>query len=233
MQLLSPDQITKDTSERLEEQRSITADAAIEETRIMKKLNDAREFAEREMADMEQQAAAKKAQLLSEIEPLRNEVVSLEKRKEEALKPIHDMEERARTAMVEAETRLGEVIKREVAVTAREDECDARIEKIADAEEDIAQRREAIFKKEEGLAHAEILSKSQQGDLANKWVAYYKAVEIHETSLKEKHLRIEMREKACETREQQIAEKEAEQNDREHVLNNKYADLQAAVARTQ
>lgn len=233
MEILSPEKIKNDASARVEEQRSITNDAAKEETRIMRRLNIAREYTEKEIASMDEQLASKRAEVLAIIEPLQKEVASLESRRFEALKPINDLQAQAQTKLDEAETRLGEVVKRETAVTTREDEVGARIDKLDEACDALNDREARIVKREEGLEHAEASSKLSQEDLARRWVSYHAAVNTNNKSLEDKHLKIAERESICVRRETDLSEKEVDLANREHVLVQKYNDLAIAMALTQ
>lgn len=233
MEILSPEKIKNDASARVEEQRSITQDAAKEETRIMGRLNKAREYTEKEIASMDIQLADKRKEMLAVIEPLEKEVASLQSKRFEALKPIDEVKAQAQAKLDEAETRLREVIKRETAVTTREDEVGAKIDKLDEVSDALNAREARIVKREEGLAHAEGSSKLSQEDLAKRWVSYHVAVNTNNKSLEDKHLKIAERESICVRRETDLHEKEVDLANREHVLVQRYNDLAIATVFTQ
>ena len=90
-------------------------------------------------------------------------------------------------------------------------------------------REDKILKKEEGLEHAEALSKISQEDLAKKWVSYHSAVTIHNVSLEEKHARISERESMCFVKEAELSQREADLAIKETPLIDRYQNLEQTI----
>lgn len=229
MELLSPEKIKNDTSARIEEQRARVIDGATEETRITRSLNETREVYKTEMARLDSELNAKKKELLSVIEPLRNEVVALESRRAQAIIPIEDLRQEAQKIVDEAKTRLTAVIVRETAVTSREDDAHTLADKLDEIKDNLNAREKALIPMEEGLKHAARISKESQQVLAKNWLNYHNAVRIHEKSCEDKHLAIAEREMACSIREKAVSEVAAGQAIKETQIADKFQVLEFAT----
>lgn len=232
MELLSPEKIQDDKKNRVTDQIERSQEAATEETRITRELNETRE---REKIETERIKAEREA----EIKPLEerkleltSRVKSLEERRLEALKPIKHLEKQAEEHMMTAKKRHDEADSRETALRTKEDELDVRMDDVATVREELRAREERIKKREEGLEVAEIVSRSSASDLAEKWVAYHNAITINNTSFMDKELRIAERESKCKIWEESLGVKEREQMDNDTNIKSRYKALEDAEART-
>lgn len=231
MDLLNPEKIKDEKKARVEEQIQRSQDAAKEETRVVRSLNETREFYESETARLRAEHEAEIKPLEDRKRDLTNRVQSLEERKREALKPIKHLQVQAEEHMQRAKLRHDEADEREMALTTREDEMDRKMDEIADIREDLRIREEKIKKTEEGLEVAKVISAASQDDLSGKWIAYHKAVQIYNDSVAEKELRLAEREGKCRVWEEALGVREAEATAKDQEIQSRYKALEDAEER--
>lgn len=233
MDLLNPENIKDEKKARVDEQIQRSNDAAQEETRVTKSLNETREFYATETARI----IADHEEAIRPWENRKKELVqrvqSLEERKREALKPIKDLQVQAEEHMQRAKLRHDSADERETAIRTREDELDVKIDEIADVREDLRAREAKIKNTEEGLEAATVISAASQNDLSGKWIAYHKAVQIYNDSVAEKELRLAERESKCAIWEKANSEKEATLSSKEREIESRYKALLDAEERAE
>lgn len=230
MDLLNPEIIKDEKKARVEEQITRSQEAGTEETRIMRKLNDAREFYESETVRMEAEHLARVADMEEKEKDLSSRVTSLENRRREALKPIKDLQTQAEEAMMKAKKAQDDVETRETALTAKENEIDRQMDGIADIKEDLRARGDRIKRREEGLEAAEVISAASQADLSRKWVAYHNAITVYNRSVETKELYLAEREAKCKVWEEALGVREADATVKEQDIQSRYTSLEAAEA---
>lgn len=233
MQLLTPDIVKNDTEARANELSYRIENAAIEETSIIKKLNRAKELYEKEMARLQAELESKQQELQSVIDILKGEVTELESRRAEALKPVDGILEDAQKVLDEAKLRLEPLEYREIDIANQEADLLTRIEIIDDYKLEIEARDDEVNSRIRAISGEEEITRQSLEELDGKWLAFDNAILIHEKSFEEKHNRISERESMCNVREGGLAEREAELNNKEILLQNMYSDLQRATELTQ
>lgn len=230
MDLLNPEKIKDEKKARVDEQIERAHDAAVEETRAVKSLNETRAFYESETARIIAEHEEAVRPLEARKRELTNRVLALEERKREALKPIKDLQKQAEEHMQRAKLRHDAADERETTLTSREDEMDRQMDEIADVREDLRAREARIKRREEGLEAAEVISAASKNDLAGKWVAYHNAVTVYNRSVETKELYLAEREGKCQVWEKALGEKEAELSSKEREIESRYKALVSAEA---
>lgn len=232
MELLTPQKVDKDKKARTEEQGRIAHNAAVESARSIKRLNNAKdaEAREQQKRDADALKVASKAELRRD--ELLGEVGTLEKRREEALKPITEMKNAAEILMRDVEGRFFAVSQRENAVAEREESVGDKLEQIETIKEDLRGVKESLDAREKGIKASESVLKRSTEELSNKWFEYNAAVSLHNREMTERETFVILSAKANEIARLENVARTSELNAMERGIRDRY-DVMLEVERQQ
>lgn len=229
MQLLSPEEV-KDKSALSESDRIIRIGKLNkEESDSVHRTNAAKahETAEkerigRELEEAERQAEERKTALLAEIVPL-------EARKEEAMKPVDALLRRA-------EAIAGENVTEKARLSALSTELIDRLEKVRDREDNVSDREQtaeerhtALDTREKKIEASEEATKTSAESLAQKWVVYHKTVHDTNADLEKREKRVQDGTKANEIIREAQEKRATEQDAFDRQLKDRSATLERAA----
>ena len=185
MKLLNPNEIRADRNESNEQAKIRAWKLANEESRLARDINILREKSKEEtekinneVAEHKKQKEIEKAQLISEVENLREQKARL-------LAPIDDIRKDAEEILRKAETHALD-IRREMEYVARDREKNQEFaEHLKDREGTLNEWQDDISKKADKVINEESRLKSSAERLAEEWVKYHKAVTDYNILIKE------------------------------------------------
>ena len=228
MKLLTQEIIKNDTETRIEESQSRISDAAIEETFIMKKLNDTRELYAKETARLDLEIEAKRKELQEIIDYLKGEITELESRKIEALKPIEKLESEVQNRLELVKNREYIITIEEGNIIKKEEEIIDRAEALDDYKTTLDELQCSLADRAETIKSEELVLKTLNQELANKLVTYNNTVDTHNKTIREKQNIVAERESICAVRETEFSIKEKNLKDREILLSDRRGAFERA-----
>lgn len=227
MELLTPEKVRNDKTERIAEQGRIAQNAATVTAKTLKKLNDAkdREARQREKEDAQFLHEASQAQIKRDA--LLTEVAALETRKEEALKPITEMQTAAEMLMSDAQGRLSAVSKREQAVAEQESVVAEKMDRIDEITFGLTKKQTALDNREKRVVATETMAKKSTDTLANKWVEYHNAVNASNRDLASREHGVKLSEQANEIARLEMIKRSHALDERERGIKDRYETMLA------
>lgn len=166
------------------------------ETDLVRRVNEARENAEKEMKQISEdleayrnEKAEEKSLLSKLMDWARGEVEKLEDRRKEAMTPIEELRKEADDRLAEIGQKEARLDQRASELTERENMLLERTQSLVEREEKLGEREDGLEKREVKVASEEESSAQSARELGDKWVGYHQAVnEMNaETARKEKH----------------------------------------------
>lgn len=191
MHILDQKQVAQQKDESDAQRQERTRSINEEETKAVKKLNETREYAERETARINSDLAKYEESSIAKITTLTQEVEALEARKKEALKPIHEARIEAENKLFQADKRTIELDAREAGLTEREQNLAERSEAIIDREAENTERSQKLDAQESGAKAEEARIKQSQDKLAVEWANFHQTVHAANNRLIEREKAIE------------------------------------------
>jgi DNA uptake protein ComE-like DNA-binding protein len=159
------------------------------------------------------------------------EIKNLEKRKEEALIPIAEIEQKAHTIFNEAETRLSEVIQKEIEFEDVKEKLMKRLDDVSEKEQSLQSEQQTIIKTKESIKQEEEALSLNRNALSESIIAFNSYItEQNSFILKEKTALI-MRERTIEARTELFNKREKKLENDIIRLNDGRKTLERALAR--
>jgi len=230
MQILDPNEIKDTKKESIVQSQRLVNAISSEEARINKSLNILRAEAKIETAKIKDETNAFVQEQKDRVETATREVVSLESRRTEALKPIQAIKEEAETYLIEAKQALGEAQVLEEQAKASRAEIIDLAEDLKDREAEISDRDRKTTAREEKATIEEKQARLGTIAVSDKWVEFHKAVHTANVALADRELKITNREKVLEIRTEKQDEREIEQNNHDRAIKDKYETLERTIA---
>jgi len=230
MQILDPNEIKDTKKESIVQSQRLVNAISSEEARINKSLNILRAEAKIETAKIKDETNAFVQEQKDRVETATREVVSLESRRTEALKPIQAIKEEAETYLIEAKQALGEAQVLEEQAKASRAEIIDLAEDLKDREAEISDRDRKTTAREEKATIEEKQARLGTIAVSDKWVEFHKAVHTANVALADRELKITNREKVLDIRTAKQDEREIEQNNHDRAIKDKYETLERTIA---
>jgi len=230
MQILDPNEIKDTKKESIVQSQRLVNAISSEEARINKSLNILRAEAKIETAKIKDETNAFVQEQKDRVETATREVVSLESRRTEALKPIQAIKEEAETYLIEAKQALGEAQVLEEQAKASRAEIIDLAEDLKDREAEISDRDRKTTAREEKATIEEKQARLGTIAVSDKWVEFHKAVHTANVALADRELKITNREKVLEIRTEKQDEREIEQNNHDRAIKDKYETFECTIA---
>ena len=230
MLILDPNEIKDTKKETLVQGQRLVNAISSEEARINKSLNILRAEAKIETEKIKDETNAFIQEQKNRVETSTREVVSLESRRTEALKPIQAIKDEAETYLIEAKQAIGEAKALEEQAKVSRAEIIDLAEDLKDREAEISDRDRKTTAREEKATIEEKQARLGTIAVSDKWVEFYKAVHTVNVALADRELKITDREKILEIRTEKQDEREIEQNNHDRAIKDKYETLERTIA---
>jgi hypothetical protein len=233
MELLDPKKIEKEKNEELEKRRKLVAEIGEEESRIVRKLNDARDLEVAEETRRINDHEAFKARIGAECDELTREVASLEKRKVEALRPavaaLNEALAEAKATTEQAKKDIEAASVREQAVATREDTLLERIEDLTERKDELDEQEEKIIIAEQKVKDEQELSKRSAQRLMAEWTKLHEQTAAANADLARRETDMVGANLAHIARAKSLDEKEKNLLAHDRVIRDKYKALESAT----
>lgn len=204
---------------------------SIEESRLARMINKAREDAQTTILSIENEYTEYKNQRESEKRILQAEVAELENKRRELMRPIEELKTEAQTILDRANQSAGEVQKQAQGVEANREKNLEFAEALADRSDDLNVIDNKLKQKDSRLAAEERRLAASAKTLGSEWLKLSTAT--HETNLKtivvaQKESQLAAREKALETNRIEINTIQQQISSDRKAIQDGYASLAAA-----
>ena len=230
MLILDPNEIKDTKKETLVQGQRLVHAISSEEARINKSLNILRAEAKIETEKIKDETNTFVQEQKDRVENSTREVVSLESRRTEALKPIQALKDEAETYLIGAKQAIGEA-------QALEEQAKVNLNKYLDLAEDLKDREAEISDRdrkttarEEKVTIEENQTRLGTIAVSDKWVEFHTAVNTANVTLADRELKITDREKVLDIRTAKQDEREIEQNNHDRAIKDKYETLERTIA---
>lgn len=155
-----------------------------EQLRRIKAINDQENEATRNFNQTKTTCEAEEARIKADLaafeetaslrkKELTNEVLSLEERRAEAMKPIHEIRKEAEESLAAVTAKASNLTIREEAIVKAEREIVERMLAVTEKEDAIEDTIDGLNKREERIASEEETLKLSAGNLSSKWFEYH------------------------------------------------------------
>ncbi len=235
MQLLPQTEVTK---------RALGEEAQIKETvqqlydletELIKRVNDARENADKEMAQIESDLAtfrkekAEEKSLLSKLlDWFKEEVSKLEARRRDAMLPVEELRKEAEDRIAQVAIREEKVWNDEITNKNDLSELVERTQELVGREERVSEKEKELDKRENRVQGAETKAQLGIADLNLKWVEYHKTVNATNADIERREKEIEDGKKANDIYKQSLDERAKELFEKDREITNNRAVLDVA-----
>lgn len=226
MHLLDPKEIKREKSENTEQAKSRTKKLATEETRLVLKINLARENAIKEIEKINAEVAENKKLREAEKRVLIQEVETLKEQKKILLLPIEDIKKEAETILRFAETKKSEYEKKIIEIEKDKNEIREIRNEFRNKENKLDKLNEELNAREIQIVKEEERLNQSSNNLAIEWINYQKIAE--EQKQKEDDLMAQS--ESLKTREDSIDIRQKEQDERDKVLYNETRAIRSGYA---
>jgi hypothetical protein len=227
--LLTPQQIEKDRNSTAEEIQRRVWGLAEEESDLVARVNTLRDTERKEKDRIARDFDFDEKRFNAIVADLQLKVNDLEKRRERAMKPIEELEIEARQRIATVAIREEAIVSREKNLKDQEDNLREAVEGQMETAELLADREDAIKKKEQGVWAEEKRLKKSNEELTAKWASFHAAVYEKTEELAVRESQVLMDAKANEIVREQLKSQEHDQNARDLQIKDRYATLVKAT----
>ena len=232
MKLLSPEKIEKEEKRSDEELRSRVEKLKVEETKVAKQLNALKEEERKQKHHLDVFIVETEAQLGVKKTILFQEVESLEKRKEEALKPINEIKNNAEKLLNDARTANDRLNAKNAEFDAKfkenNEKITERLEDVIDKEHEISDKSTELDNRELGIKAAETEIKKSTDNLGAEWVKFHEKVYVVNGDLERREKEVEDAKKANDAIRQSNEAEAARLRQEDRAIRDKYVALEQA-----
>lgn len=235
MQLLSQKKIDTDKKVCDEESRARTNKLADEESRLVRLVNLTKERVKKEMDEIEANFAEYKKDVQKRISILRDELVGLENRKKEALKPIDDINKRANKLLKEAQEANTVVECKRIDLELDKERNIEFAEELKDRSDELDSRSKKLDKRDEDIKTEESRVRVSRENLTSDWVKYHEAVNQLNTKIlsqDDREAKLNSFEKTLNIRKQSQDDRDNNLDNKERAINDKYVAFEQALKHT-
>lgn len=227
--ILSPEQVEHDKNRIATEIQKRVWGLAEEESELVNRVNTLRDTEQKETQRIAKEFAAQESKNSAILSDLEGKVTALEKRREQAMRPIKELE-------TEAKQRIDAVAKREQSVELREKdlqdkEIDLReiAENQMDNAEDLAGRQTLVEKRERGVESEAARLKISGSQLTAKWAEFHTSVYKKTEELVSRESRVLTDTKANDIIREELDARARDLNARDLQIRDRYATLMEAI----
>lgn len=169
MKLLNLTTIKRKENKEAKERIDIITKLNKAETEQAQRLNAKREFVDREIKLLDLELEDHRVKVSEEKKNLTSEVLSLESRRSDAMKPINEHKKEAESKMQEALGKEKEIERREQKVTEQEEILLERIDSISNRDQEQNEREESLNTREVKIKSQEEANKQSTLKLNKEW----------------------------------------------------------------
>lgn len=235
MIILDPKTIKDEKSETLEQGKKRTNAISIEEARLARSINLAREDADKEIKKIEEEKQEKiKLVAMSEadISVTKNVLIKtiedLERRKSEALKPINDEKEFLNDKKKEIEEGNNKLVVDKEKIKEEQKNLSKRYKQVEKSEIIIKEKNENLDIRDAKIIGTETGVKRSTAELGTKWIEFNKSSEEFKKTKSEFEVSSQITKESLDNRQKEQDKREIEQNNKERAIRDKYLSLQVA-----
>lgn len=229
MKLLEAGEVKKNEKVFETSQRERVKKLNAEESILTRRLNDTKEKTELGIKKLETELTQFEKSTEEKKKTLTLEISSLESRKKEALKPIHDTKNEAEKLLKSAKAKEIELERDRKALNEAQEDLLDRLEHIADTEGEIANENIEIENKKKLVESAELKLKKSQIALSEAWAKYHLEVGIVNKDLVRREKEVEDGKKANEIIREQQEKRAKEQDEHDRQIADRYGTLGRAI----
>lgn len=176
MEPLDPEKVKMDSNETAAESRQRTFEAAQEESRIIKQLNQTRQQDKEEREKIRRETDEFIRIQTAKREAVRLEVSTLESQRAEAMKPVTELREEAKRRVADVEIREKNVAIQEQKNRDKEEMLLDRLEAAEDTNASLIAKEKELDWRQDKIAESESKLKDSTKELSQKWLDFHKAV---------------------------------------------------------
>jgi hypothetical protein len=229
MQLLEPNEITKEKKDTIVEKQKRNISLAEEEAKLNKELSLTKTDYEVKKKEMERDFENFSTEIKGHISTLKEEVNSLEERRKEAMKPVNDLRKELELKIEETEEINKKISKGFKDVEAGHEKNLELADKLKDKEDELGQREAKVSDSEDKCKREEAILKKSSENLAVKWAQFIEKVDKANKELEDRETKVTDREKVLEIRGESQNKREIEQNNKDREIKDRYETLQRAI----
>ncbi len=231
--LLTPETVKNDPTRQEQEQRRRIRDLSTEEDRLVKSINSLRTEEKDETERIEKGMAEFRAEQKTVRDSLSKEVTSLERRREEAMKPIVVVQQEADERNQKSKDREEAVSAREIAQDTAEKNFKEYVvetkEKLHDKEQLLAERSDDLDDRENAVKAEEARSKESASGLADRWVKFHETVKLKDEELTNRESQVSAGERANVIRSQELDKLDIYYKEKDRELTDRQQTFESTV----
>jgi hypothetical protein len=176
MRILTPDDVKTDIKNKKGDVLEMSLEMSKENAKLVRQINLTKTEAENVRKVMEKKIAEFEDMIKQRKIDLQNEVKALEKRRNEATRPIDEMHREAEVRLTAAKFAEENNLKKEKELQEKSDEIQEMREDLVDREAWITEKEQESEKRSNDLKTIEERLNLQNQNLADKWATYYDTI---------------------------------------------------------
>lgn len=231
MKLLDPNEIKEEKKESAIQSQKLIENLSIEEARINKELNLLKEESKQQKKTIKLETDAYITEQTERRDILDREVVSLESRRIEALKPLDNTKKELEQSNFALKQGVDALEVEKVKIDTKHEENLDLAEKLNDKEAELGDREAKIISRENKVVSEESRVKDSINTLSDQWVKFHDAVNKNSIVFAEKSSIIKSTEKTLDIRSEKLTHWEVQLNNRDREIRDKYATLERTIKR--
>ena len=224
MQILTPEAAKKGSTAAEDELRARVRDLSTEEERLVSSVNGLRA----EEASEKERITAERDRISAEIAEKESDVIKLEERRAEAMKPVDALEQIAQERVDAANSRHVDLDRREELLVRAENGIIADLEDVHDKVQELDEREDGLDAREDMVKSFEEQTAASAKSLGDKWVEYHATVAAKNAELLTRENAVSTAEATNETARMENIKEAARLRDENRAVRDKYVALEQA-----